>query len=655
MRTLISIGKAVVCLAAAPLIAACSTHSPEKPTTATAAVGKVGMDLRTVSASGKVYRLRQAVLPVTALDTLSNVVTLNSEDNPDAPVAEAFLAPNGYQIQLLDGWFLEEVDPLLNETAQVQATLVSGQFQFFQIQSNQETFIQFQFQVNGETVTFAPPGRLIVGIGVQEQEGGTSPSGLNARRVLLESNQKALNGFTLEQALQAAQTNSGVTPDPVSFYQQIIDTYASKPNATLPGGEHCGDEQTNGAPSLNGYPLRCDRLEHQQIDNIGQWFPIAAVNRLDLAPQDGENCGEQRMIFANNAPIGNSRMFMILEAQIPNPNPACGVQACRPIADFWAAQNTVADPATRGASIMAAFETGSPTLSAAGFKPFLSIENMSIGAGSIRTNNFDDDEWTLREFKPMTDPLGQTRAVEFPDDQAPHGELWNDTSTLPEGAGCRQSFLDALSGLLSDNPAEMAFVVDQTCLDSESPNDFTTENYPQHLANGSGTFRSQLVAKLAGTGLTPENIAARAQFAGSCMGCHEEANGVDLGHGVTSPSSNGFVQVDEQFTEDCGDGTQCFAASPALTQVFLPRRMTALNDLLSLPATCGTVDGGTAPPPTSGDAGVAPAPPISTAGDGGLTVLTPNETLGTLVKQDQASRAGLQGQTLGGQPAKATH
>src|ERR1051326_5787113 len=152
---------------------------------------------------------------------------------------------------------------------------------------------------------------------------------------------------------------------------------------------------------------------------------------------------------------------------------------------------------------------------AAGFPAFMNVQNLSVGTGNIRTNNFDDFEWTLRRFKVMGDG-GATRAIPFPDADAAHGPLWNDTTSFPSGA-----------------PAEMAFPIDDACYDAESPNDFTTQHYPLHLGQGSGTFRNQLLDRLKGTTLTPEDIATRAQFAGSCIGCHQEANGSSLGNGVT--------------------------------------------------------------------------------------------------------------------------
>jgi hypothetical protein len=292
-----------------------------------------------------------------------------------------------------------------------------------------------------------------------------------------------------------------------------------------------------------------------------------------------------------------------------------------------------------------AFLTGSGELAAAGFGPFLSVENLSVGSGNIRTNNFDDSPWTLREFK-FEKTASQARIAQFPIDSAPHGALWNDLENLPAGEQCRTSFLDALPGLLSNDPAEMAFIVDKPCLDAESPNDGFNQDYATHLSQGSGTFRAALEARLTGTGLTPEDVATRARFAGSCIGCHQEANGASLGQGVVAPFSNGFVHVDEGFPEDCGDGTQCFTISPALKQVFLPRRMVALNGLLGTAcgaADAGVVDGGSAPPPPF-EAGPPPTPlpPPPPVGDAGVS---PSPS-------DGGSPPRL---TLGGQPAEVTH
>jgi hypothetical protein len=128
------------------------------------------MNLTTTSDSGKVYRLRQASFPVNSFFS-SNTITLSSETDPTKSVLETFLNPGSYQIQLVDGWFVTQVDDLLGSESFVPATLLSSSFQFFDILSDTETFVKFEFEVDGQRVTFGPPGRLIVGIGVHERNG----------------------------------------------------------------------------------------------------------------------------------------------------------------------------------------------------------------------------------------------------------------------------------------------------------------------------------------------------------------------------------------------------------------------------------------------------------------------------------------------------
>lgn len=172
---------------------------------------------------------------------------------------------------------------------------------------------------------------------------------------------------------------------------------------------------------------------------------------------------------------------------------------------------------------------------------------------------------------------------------SPNGELWNDRSAaFAERPQCRTSILDAIAGLITDNPAQMSFVVDESCKDAESRND-GSQDYIFELEQGRvNGFRSEIAARIRelrpGSTLTPEHIADRAHFAGSCMGCHEEATGKELGNGVEAPFSHGFVHVNEFFDEeDCGDGTNCFEISQALAEVFLPHRKTVIERLLATP------------------------------------------------------------------------
>jgi hypothetical protein len=469
----------------------------------------------------------------------------------------------------------------------VEAQLLSNAIQFFSLFGGDEAFVHYQFKVGGEIIDFTK-GRVHITIGVEDDDVPqceVPPDAVRAERMLLESNIAALSKVSLFSVLDALTTNGGHNDDPVRLFQEIYDSYATADEGVLPDAVHCGDETTGGSPTLNGFPITCNRVERFQVDNLDSFFATAFVNRIDLAPANGAHCGQQRMIFASNA---LNRAFIIVEAQIPNPNPELGIQGCRPLAQFWLDQNAIDDPFVRGERLTGAFLTGDPELEAQGFGPFYTAENLTVGSGQIRTNQFDDFPWTLREFKLALDG-DELSAVPFPVAESPNGALWNESSGLPQGAACRESFLEAADGLLTDDVARMSFVVDGACKDAESRNDFS-EDYASQLSNG---FRSQLEAKLSGTGLSANDIANRARFAGSCIGCHNEASNSFLGRGVFAPPSFDFVQVSEQLTGCTGaEPGSCFVTSFALQNRFLPSRMQVLTDLLGIPNVPNPCGGG---------------------------------------------------------------
>ncbi|MEY2936947.1 MAG: hypothetical protein RL033_7696, partial [Pseudomonadota bacterium] len=226
------------------------------------------------------------------------------------------------------------------------------------------------------------------------------------------------------------------------------------------------------------------------------------------------------------------------------------------------------------------------------FAPFMNSEHLGPDGGQVRTNNFNDFTWTLREFHfqsaPEVIPLPQ------PVSESPNGELWNDALPLAQGPACRQSFLEAVAAgaLAGDNLSAMTFPVAQACKDAESPNDFFRQDYQSHLLQGSGAFIQQLDAAVAGTGLTALDVANRARFAGSCMGCHQEASSSDLGGGLFAPVQSDFVHVSEQVLEDCGDGTACRGLSNALRDEFIPHRLAVQARLLESASMCGGGGGG---------------------------------------------------------------
>jgi hypothetical protein len=291
---------------------------------------------------------------------------------------------------------LEKVES--GSSTRVRATLLSPVQQTFTIRGNEETQVGYRFETNGEVVDFGQ-GRLVITLDVAERAG-------EARRTVIETGQDALGGLSLRETLDAAliNANTGTPFAADDVYHAIIDSYNTSPGSD-PSLPHCDDRQTNGQASLNGYPLACPRIEGSQFDNLDSWFPIAFVNRLDLAPTDGSNCGQQRIIFANNLFIGNGRMLMIIEAQLPNPTPECGVDSCRPIAEFWSSLAAINDPVERGKRLRDAFLT----TGTGPFGPFMNANQLGPGGGQIRTNNFNSFPWTMREFQmqaaPATLPL----------------------------------------------------------------------------------------------------------------------------------------------------------------------------------------------------------------------------------------------------------
>ncbi|MGH1347763.1 MAG: hypothetical protein ACRBN8_39780 [Nannocystales bacterium] len=436
-------------------------------------------------------------------------------------------------------------------------------------------------------------------------------------------------------------TSGGFFGSSGGFGETFGETFGG---GTTGGGGGPGDGSDFGA--INGYPLECPRIEANQIDNIDEWFPISISNRFDLAPADGAHCGQQRIVLANNT---QGRMFTIFEAQIPNPSPECGLDACRPLVEFWANMNEVEDPIARRWELIRAFFIGHPDLEAAGFGPFVNADLYSFGTGQVRTNNFDQFPWTLREFKLVEHSffgiVPRVGVVQVPVADSPVGDHFNDALETPLGPECRESFLDAMEGLLTDEPDAMSFPISAECRAAESRDDFVSD-YALQLAIGTGDFESEMQTRLddLGSALTPTDIANRARFAGACIGCHQQSNGADLGNGVTAPNSAGFTHTMEFTTESCGDGQQCFPISDALTNSFLPHRAQVMEEFLA-----GTPCEGPVCQPAAGSGPLAPQDVPQILRPGGELDID-----AMLMLERQGRRTGAQ-RTIGGRSTLATH
>ena len=163
-----------------------------------------------------------------------------------------------------------------------------------------------------------------------------------------------------------------------------------------------------------------------------------------------------------------------------------------------------------------------------------------------------------------------------------------------------------VENLMVDDPNLMGVDVPTVCLAAESP-DTSVMNYPQQLGSTgpiAGAIAKQIDQLDPSSALNPTHIARRALFAGGCIGCHQQSNGGpnnDLGNGVETPNSLGFVHTHEVQQEDCGDGdVNCFRISSGLKESFLPHRKAVMDAFLN--------DG----PCCEGPVDILPADPIPT-------------------------------------------
>src|SRR5438309_6220548 len=140
------------------------------------------------------------------------------------------------------------------------------------------------------------------------------PHALDARRSFVVTDQAILFGFSFERVMNAIVARSGSRTTAVRLYQQLFDTQNAKPGLVSADASHCDDFLVNGRPSFNGLPRRCPTPEGPLAKSnpfTGDHIPLALVNRFDLAPADGSNCGQYRIIFAKQSSAPSTRVHFI--------------------------------------------------------------------------------------------------------------------------------------------------------------------------------------------------------------------------------------------------------------------------------------------------------------------------------------------------------
>ncbi len=380
---------------------------------------------------------------------------------------------------------------------------------------------------------------------------------------------------TLQQLVdQLNAINPGNQTTVEQLFSRMWDTQNPAPGRVA-GGEKC-------TGVLNEFAVECRPAEGSQADNpvffIGNYAPIALVNRLDLRDNIGFNdCGEYRVIFANQNGLRN---FIIFEAQVPNPNP--GVAAgCLPIAQFWQNLSTEDNPNLRAAALRDFYFDGIP---AANVRPVIDIRNYAPATGQIRTNMFMGSSWNLKEFKVGVDNQGISMIRPVSVKSNPVAFLFDGTSTDARSPVFQADFIANMDSLLSDFNIFSLTVAKDAHNNGQSHASFPVDENqftPAFFNANSNAFQQAVVDKLntAGSNLTTTQVMNRAT-AMTCGGCHEPSSfGINfpnaIGPDQSWPNTLGFVHV----SEFANAGV--FPLSPALTDVFLPVRLAGFNDYLA--------------------------------------------------------------------------
>lgn len=448
--------------------------------------------------------------------------------------------------------------------------------------------------------------------------------------------------FQLTDVLQQLISEAGTQQSATNLFRRLWDTQHDAANGVFNQNfqPHCDD---NGS-TLNGFPLDCERPEKELAVGLPSAFvPVAVFNRFDLAATDGSHCGEYRIIYAMDSTAKgsmNGRNFIIFEGQLPNPTPFCGVDSCRPVAEFWAGLST-SPPPDLGAALRSFYFDGLP-----GFGPVITPANYGFGAsggiygqsgGQIRTNQFGNfNNWQLREFQldkgcfkvkikavdsveaekavvigPITKPPVKfvchlfAKPVTVKDN--PFGELFNDNPADPLTVAFQADFVNGGGGastvakLAASTIPGIGLGTDDLYNSGQSTSQpgSAPDVYPTELGS---VFAAAIQTELTniGSSLSPTHIARRAMTQ-SCAGCHQHNAGfsagsnANLGGGLTWPPSLNFVHVNESGT-----------VSQGLANVFLPHREQVLEEFLQacMPMPAGAANSSVAnkAAPSSGSA-----------------------------------------------------
>lgn len=387
-------------------------------------------------------------------------------------------------------------------------------------------------------------------------------------RSIVVTDEDILKEFHLIDVLEriiATSNSPGMSA--LGLFNQWWDT--QNPGPGLGAGPHCDDEIVPpGVPGHNGFPWQCPRAEgfqahidpfkgkpHQHL-----YQAIGIFNRFDLAPANGIHCGEYRIVFAMRPghQDAQGRNFMIFEAVMPNPDPNSGIQGCFEVAEYWYKLSFMDDPVDRTKHLQQFFFKGFGQWPAAidvkHFGTILSEDGYGCSTGQIRTNQFVQDPWNLREFRMVDDcRCGTCFLLVAPTTvkNNPYGPLFEEGHPHPMTADLQDSVLNQVWPLGNGGMNQIGWNVPNAVNSGESLAELFTTYHYLNLYDGApgiaGGFKDVLQSttnSVWGGILNDQNIVQRAETQ-SCAGCHHTTNGADLGNGVTWLPSLKFVHVEE--------------------------------------------------------------------------------------------------------------
>ncbi len=391
--------------------------------------------------------------------------------------------------------------------------------------------------------------------------------------------------FTLRSTLTqlVAQLNNVNPGQPTSvedLFARLWDTQNPAPGV-IAGGQKCTGQ-------LNGFPITCRPVEGGQARNpaffIDNYRPIGLINRFDLRDQVSfSDCGEYRIIYALMGT--GQRNFIIFEAQLPNPRPGQAA-GCLPVARFWQGLSDENNAQQRAVQLRNFYYEGLP---AENVIPVVNFRNYTEETGQIRTNQFMESVWLLKEFKIIINQDGLSTIDAVSVKSNPADFLFDAQNADFRVPGFQVDFVNNMNSLLGDFNTFSLTVANNSHNNGQSHASgfLFTENMFSNPFFGSGSdrFRQEVNNKLAAAGseLNTNQVIARAT-AMTCAGCHNPGSfGLTItgavGPNQRWPDTLGFTHI----SEFAFNGA--FPLSPALTNVFLPARQEDLRQyLLNTPA-----------------------------------------------------------------------